>query len=264
MLSNTENSLVNSDITIDPSEVTRFEMLAEEWWNPKGKFRVVHAFNQARRDYIVAYISQFFGQITCPRMPLDGLKILDVGCGAGLVSEPLALMGAEVVGVDAAARNIEIAKIHASGSGALLDYRHGTASSAVKENEKFDVVLNLEVVEHVSKPNILMKDCASFVRPGGLMFVATLNRTIRSFVFGILGAEYVLRWLPVGTHHWKKFLKPSEIAEMLKNSRLTIQDIKGVTLNPVNKKWRVSEDLAMNYLLIAKAPDPEKTKDSYE
>ena len=218
MLANNQVSKADNDITIDPAEVARFEILAEEWWNPRGRFRVVHAFNQARRDYIVAYISEFFGQSTRSKIPLNGLKILDVGCGGGLISEPLALMGAQVVGVDAAARNIEIAKIHASGSGALLDYRHGTASSVIKENEKFDVVLNLEVVEHVSKPNILIKDCASFVRPGGLMFVATLNRTIRSFVFGILGAEYVLRWLPVGTHHWKKFLKPIEITEMLKDS----------------------------------------------
>lgn len=252
------------DRTIDAAEIARFEVLAEEWWDPNGKFQVMHAFNRTRRDYIVDYVSRFFCQPSASQAPLDGLKILDVGCGGGLISEPLALMGAQVVGVDAAARNIEIAKIHASDTGAVMDYRHGTASSAIKENEKFDVVLNLEVVEHVSEPDTLMSDCASLVRPGGLMFVATLNRTIRALIFGILGAEYVLRWLPVGTHDWRRFLKPIEITKMLENNGLAVRDVRGVTFNPLNKKWKLSGDLAMNYLLIAKALDPKETKYTYE
>ena len=242
------------DQTIDAKEIERFEQLAEEWWNPAGKFKVMHSFNNARCDYITTYLSKFFNVRNSDKISFTSLKILDVGCGGGLISEPLALMGANVVGVDATARNIEIAKRHASHTGAIVDYRHGTARTALDNTESFDAVLNLEVVEHVKEPKTLIKDCASFVRPGGLMIVATINRTIQSFLLAILGAEYVLRWLPRGTHHWKRFLKPDEISKMLSNNGLNTSDTKGVTLNPLTQKWKVSNDIAVNYLLFAKKP----------
>jgi 2-polyprenyl-6-hydroxyphenyl methylase/3-demethylubiquinone-9 3-methyltransferase len=248
------------DRTIDSAEITRFENLAEEWWNPHGKFRAMHSFNNTRRDYIIASISRAFGLSTNEKSPLTGLKILDVGCGGGLISEPLAILGAHVVGVDATAKNIEIAKRHASDTGVFLDYRHGTASSAVGDTETFDVVLNLEVVEHVMEPKRLIKDCAALVRPGGLMIVATLNRTVRSFALAILGAEYVLRWLPRGTHQWGRFLKPTEISKMLSNNGLAVHDITGVTFNPLTREWKVSENVAVNYLLVAKKPGVLTTK----
>ena len=248
------------DRTIDAAEITRFENLAEEWSNPRGKFRAMHSFNNTRRDYIVASISRVFGLSTNETPPLTGLEILDVGCGGGLISEPLAMLGAHVVGVDATARNIEIAKRHASDTGVVVDYRHGTASSAVDDTETFDVVLNLEVVEHVLEPKRLIKDCAALVRPGGLMIVATLNRTIRAFALAILGAEYVLRWLPRGTHQWGRFLKPTEISKMLSNNGLAVHDITGVTFNPLTREWKVSENVAVNYLLVAKKPGALTTK----
>jgi 2-polyprenyl-6-hydroxyphenyl methylase/3-demethylubiquinone-9 3-methyltransferase len=248
------------DRTIDAAEIARFENLAEEWWNPDGKFRVMHSFNNTRRDYIVSCISRVFGLSTNKTSPFTGMEILDVGCGGGLISEPLALLGAHVVGVDATARNIEIAKRHSSDTGVVLDYRHGTASSAVHDTETFDVVLNLEVVEHVLEPKRLIKDCAALVRPGGLMIVATLNRTIRAFTLAILGAEYILGWLPRGTHQWGRFLKPTEVSKMLLNSGLTVRDIKGVTLKPLTREWKVSENVAVNYLLVAKKPGSHQTE----
>ena len=248
------------DRTIDAKEIARFGALAHEWWNPRGKFRAMHSFNDTRREFIINYISQSLGQSKQPALPLTGLRILDVGCGGGLISEPLALLGAHVVGVDATARNIEIAKHHALETGAVVDYRHGTANSVLNNNEIFDVVLNLEVVEHVLEPSSLMKDCACLVRPGGLLIVATLNRTIRAFVLAILGAEYVLRWLPRGTHHWRRFLKPAEISEMLLNNGLTIRDVKGVTFHPLTREWKMSADTAVNYLLVAKNPESRPTR----
>ncbi|MEK9942983.1 MAG: bifunctional 2-polyprenyl-6-hydroxyphenol methylase/3-demethylubiquinol 3-O-methyltransferase UbiG [Gammaproteobacteria bacterium] len=239
------------DCTIEVNEIARFQALADEWWNPDGKFRVMHAFNHARRDFIEKYVAQKFQRSLKHQQPLAGIKILDVGCGGGLICEPLALLGATVVGVDATSRNIDFAKRHARQAGISIDYRHGTAQSAVSPDENFDVVLNLEVIEHVADPAKLMTDCASRLKPGGLLFIATLNRTIRALVLAIYAAEYVLRWLPVGTHDWRRFLKPNEIEAMLRSGKMRVIEMVGVTMNPLNRNWKVTSDPSVNYMLVA-------------
>ncbi len=246
------------DRTIDVEEIARFEALAEEWWNPHGKFKVMHAFNDARRRYIEAYIAQKFQRSLTDQKPLAGIRILDVGCGGGLICEPLALLGATVVGVDATSRNIEIAKRHAQQQGINIDYRHGTAESAVPTSEHFDVVLNLEVIEHVADPAKLMTDCASRLKPNGLLFIATLNRTIRAFALAIVGAEYILRWLPIGTHDWRRFLKPHEIEAMLHHEKTQAIETVGVAMNPLTRHWKITPDPSVNYMLVAEKQTPHE------
>ncbi len=241
----------DQDRTLDVREIARFEALADEWWNPYGKFKVMHVFNHARRGYIEAYVAQKFQRSLKHKNPFAGIRILDVGCGGGLICEPLALLGATVVGVDATSRNIEIAKRHAQQTGVDIDYRHGTAQSAVPASENFDVVLNLEVIEHVADPAKLMTDCASRLKPNGLLFIATLNRTIRALALAIVAAEYVLRWLPVGTHDWRRFLKPHEIEAMLRSGKMRVIETVGVTMNPLTRRWRVTSDPSVNYMLVA-------------
>jgi len=241
----------DQDRTVDVNEIARFQALADEWWNPDGKFRVMHAFNHARRGFIEEYVAQKFQRSLNHQQPLAGIRILDVGCGGGLICEPLALLGATVVGVDATSRNIEIAKRHAWQTGISIDYRHGTAQSAVSANENFDVVLNLEVIEHVADPAKLMTDCASRLKPNGLLFIATLNRTIRALALAIFAAEYVLRWLPVGTHDWRRFLKPHEIEAMLRSGKMRVIETVGVTMNPLTRHWKVTSDPSVNYMLVA-------------
>ena len=240
-----------SDRTVDADEIARFEALAEEWWNPRGKFRVIHAFNETRRKYIEDRIAQKFQCGSAERPYLSNISILDVGCGGGLICEPLASQGANVVGVDATSRNIEIATRHAQQSGINVDYRHGTAETALNFDEKFDVVLNLEVIEHVADSKKLMADCTLRLKPGGLLIVATLNRTWRSLALAIIGAEYILRWLPVGTHNWNRFLKPSEVKAMLVGDNLKIEDTVGVALNPLNRKWKITSSPSVNYMVVA-------------
>jgi 2-polyprenyl-6-hydroxyphenyl methylase / 3-demethylubiquinone-9 3-methyltransferase len=237
--------------TIDPAEIERFEALAEEWWNPNGKFKAIHAFNPVRRDFIIKQLVHNFGRDIADRQALAGLKILDVGCGAGLLCEPLAARGAEVIGIDAAGRNVEIARWHASLSGLAIDYKHCLAEHLVETRERFDVVLNTEVIEHVSDPPRLMQQCADLVKPGGLMIVATLNRTARAFLLAIIGAEYVLRWLPRGTHDWRRFLKPDEIRAMIEPHGLRVIDTVGLSFNPIAACWRISCGTGVNYMLIA-------------
>ena len=237
--------------TIDPSEIEKFTALAEEWWNPNGKFHTVHAFNAARRDFLFDRIARHFGRTAAAKDGLDGLSILDVGCGAGLLCEPLAARGAEVVGIDATARNIEIARWHAAQGGHAIHYRHALAEDVVETGERYDVVLNMEVIEHVSDPARLMQDCARLVKPGGMMVVATLNRTLRSFGIAIVGAEYILGWLPKGTHDWRRFLKPAEIEAMLTPSGLAVTELAGASFSPLSKRWRISRDPSVNYLMVA-------------
>jgi 2-polyprenyl-6-hydroxyphenyl methylase/3-demethylubiquinone-9 3-methyltransferase len=211
----------------------------------------LHKFNPVRLAYIRDNLASHFGRDTSGMRPLEGLKIVDIGCGGGLLCEPLTRLGASVTGVDAAERNIAIARIHAEQSGLDIDYRVTTSEALVEAGEKFDVVLNMEVVEHVDNVPLYMKSCADLVAPGGLMFTATLNRTARAYALAILGAEYVLGWLPKGTHDWKKFLTPDEIRSLITRNGLKVIEGKGVTFNPIADEWRLSSDMAVNYMLLA-------------
>ncbi|PIT69454.1 bifunctional 2-polyprenyl-6-hydroxyphenol methylase/3-demethylubiquinol 3-O-methyltransferase UbiG [Bartonella tribocorum] len=238
--------------TVDQNEIDHFSRIATEWWNPQGKFRPLHQFNPTRLAYIREKICLEFNRDPASLMPFDNLKILDIGCGGGLLCEPMARLGAMVVGVDAAQTNIEVAKVHAAQSNLSIDYRTTTAEALADEGEKFDIILNMEVVEHVADVNLFIKATAKMLKPQGLMFVATLNRTWKAWGLAIVGAEYILRWLPKGTHDYKKFLKPRELKDFLSKNALTVIDEIGITYNPLNDSWNRSKDMDVNYLLLAK------------
>lgn len=235
--------------TVDAAEVARFEAMAAEWWDPHGKFRPLHMLNPCRLDYIVAQIAAEFGRDPRGDRPFAGLRLLDIGCGGGLLCEPMARLGAEVVGADAAAGNIPVARVHAEQSDLAIDYRHTTAEALAEAGESFDVVLNMEVVEHVTDPAAFLAACAALLRPGGLMICSTLNRTARSFALAIVGAEHVLRWLPKGTHDWRRFITPAELFALLEGAGLDPVDRKGFVFNPLSWTWSISDrDLAVNYV----------------
>ncbi|QEE11648.1 bifunctional 2-polyprenyl-6-hydroxyphenol methylase/3-demethylubiquinol 3-O-methyltransferase UbiG [Bartonella krasnovii] len=238
--------------TVDQSEIDHFSRIATEWWNPQGKFRPLHQFNPTRLAYIREKICLEFNRDPISLTPFDNLKVLDIGCGGGLLCEPMARLGAIVVGVDAAQTNIEVAKIHAAQNNLSIDYRTTTAEALANEGEKFDIILNMEVVEHVADVNLFIKATAKMLKPQGLMFVATLNRTWKAWGLAIVGAEYILRWLPKGTHDYKKFLKPRELKKFLSQNALTVIDETGITYNPLNDSWNRSKDMDVNYLLLAK------------
>ncbi|WP_375656540.1 bifunctional 2-polyprenyl-6-hydroxyphenol methylase/3-demethylubiquinol 3-O-methyltransferase UbiG [Bartonella sp. CM120XJJH] len=238
--------------TIDQSEIDHFSRIATEWWNPQGKFRPLHQFNPTRLAYIREKVCLEFNRDPSSLTPFDNLKILDIGCGGGLLSEPMARLGAMVVGVDAAQTNIEVAKTHAAQNDLSIDYRTTTAEVLANEGEKFDIILNMEVVEHVADVNLFIAATAKMLKPQGLMFVSTLNRTWKAWGLAIVGAEYILRWLPKGTHDYKKFLKPLELKNFLSKNALTIIDEIGITYNPLNDSWNRSKDMGVNYLLLAK------------
>ena len=240
--------------TVDPDEIARFSAMAEEWWDPSGKFRPLHKFNPVRLGYLRDRLCAHFGRDARSLAPLKGLRVLDVGCGGGLISEPLARMGAEVTGIDASERNIGTARAHADRTGIAVDYRATTAEDLRSAGESFDVVLSLEVVEHVADIDLFLDACTGLVAPGGAMALATLNRTPKSFLFGIVGAEYVMRWLPKGTHDWKKFVRPSELARRLRSAGMTVSDISGLSFDLLKDDWRLSEDVAVNYILFATRP----------
>jgi 2-polyprenyl-6-hydroxyphenyl methylase/3-demethylubiquinone-9 3-methyltransferase len=237
--------------TVDPQEVARFTALAEEWWRPDGRFRPIHRFNATQRDFIVDRISRHFGRDLSAERPLAGLRVVDIGCGAGLLCEPIAEKGADVLGIDASARNIAVARRHAEERGLPVRYRHCLAEHLLEAGEGFDVVLNTEVVEHVADQEAFIAQCSALVKPGGLTIVATLNRTLISFMFGIVAAERVLRWLPKGTHDWQRFVRPAELARMLQQSGLQTREVIGVTCNPITRNWRISRNSAINYMLLA-------------
>jgi 2-polyprenyl-6-hydroxyphenyl methylase/3-demethylubiquinone-9 3-methyltransferase len=237
--------------TIDQAEVDRFSAMAKEWWDPSGKFKPLHKFNPVRIAYIRDKVSEKFGRDPKSHRPLEGLRVLDIGCGGGLLSEPIARMGANVVGADASEKNIGIAKTHSEQSGVIVDYRAVTAEALAADDEKFDVVLNMEVVEHVSDVPFFIETCATLVKPGGLMFVATINRTMKAAALAIVGAEYVLRWLPRGTHQYEKLVRPAEIEQPLNAAGMTVIDRTGVFFNPLANQWNLSKDTDVNYMLLA-------------
>ncbi|WP_300375614.1 bifunctional 2-polyprenyl-6-hydroxyphenol methylase/3-demethylubiquinol 3-O-methyltransferase UbiG [Henriciella sp.] len=242
--------------SIDADEVAKFSAMAAEWWDPKGKFKPLHRFNPVRLGFIRDTITAHFGRMDAGRKPLEGLRILDIGCGGGLVSEPMARLGADVTGVDASADNIKTAMTHAEESGLNIDYRAGTAEGLLEDGTPaFDVVLNLEVVEHVADPQQFLQDTAALVKPGGLMIAATLNRTPKAFALAIVGAEYVLGWLPRGTHEFSKFLTPDEVARPLETAGLVTRPSQGVSFNPLTDTWRLSSDDKVNYMIVADRPD---------
>lgn len=243
-----------SQTTINEAEIAKFTAMAEEWWDPRGKFKPLHKFNPVRLSYIRERLIAHFGKDGTLMRPLEGLTILDVGCGGGLLCEPLTRLGATVTGIDAAERNIAIARIHAEQSGLSIDYRATTSEALVAAGARFDVVLNMEVVEHVDNVPLYMKSCADLVKPGGLMFTATINRTARAFALAIVGAEYVLGWLPKGTHDWKKFLTPEEIRSLLTRNGLVVTDETGVVFNPFADEWRAAPDMGINYMILAARP----------
>lgn len=237
--------------TVDQAEVDRFSALAAEWWNPKGKFRPLHKFNPVRLAYIRDEVAAHFGRDPHGSRPFEGLRLLDIGCGGGLLCEPMARLGADVVGADASATNIEVARLHAARSGLDIDYRATTSEELAAAGEKFDVILNMEVVEHVSDIGLFISGCAEMLKPGGLMFVATINRTLKALGLAIFGAEYVLRWLPRGTHRYEKLVRPDELEAALREAGLFVRDRAGVVYNPLADRWQRSPDLDVNYMILA-------------
>lgn len=240
---------MESQTTVDPAEVAKFEAMAAEWWSPNGKFKPLHMLNPCRLDYITGQIAAEFDRDLASSQPFKGLRLLDIGCGGGLLSEPMARLGAEVVGADAAPRNIPVAQVHAAQSGLTIDYRHTTAEAMAAAGEQFDVVLNMEVVEHVADPMAYLTACQQLLVPGGLMICSTLNRNAKSYLMAIIGAEHVMRWLPKGTHDWKKFITPDELVDLIRKAGLNPVDKKGMVFNPVSWSWSLSaRDLSVNYV----------------
>ena len=243
-----------TDSTVDAAEIERFSKLAATWWDPRGPMAPLHKFNPVRLGYVREQAVLHFQRDAKRLDSLKGLRLLDIGCGAGLLSEPLARIGAEVVGADPAAANIEAAKLHAAEVGVKVDYRATTAEALADAGERFDIVLAMEVVEHVTDVNLFVRRCAEMVKPGGLMIAATLNRTLKAFALAIVGAEYVLRWLPRGTHQWDKFVRPYELEAALTAGGLSRVGESGVIYNPLADQWRLSSDMDVNYMLTAERP----------
>jgi 2-polyprenyl-6-hydroxyphenyl methylase/3-demethylubiquinone-9 3-methyltransferase len=240
--------------TVDPAEIERFSRIAGEWWDPTGKFAPLHHLNPVRIGYIRDRAAQHWKRDPLSGVPLQGLSVLDIGCGGGLLSEPMARLGARVTGVDAAARNIRVAALHAEKQGLEIDYRQGAAEALAESGAQFDIVLALEIVEHVADVGLFLKSCGHMVKPGGLLFLSTLNRTAKAWALAIAGAEYVMRWLPRGTHDWKKFLKPSEVVNGLGAGGIEAQEIVGVVYSPLSRAWSLSKsDLDVNYMLYGTA-----------
>ncbi len=241
--------------TVDPAEIQRFAALAEEWWAPDGKFRSLHALNPVRLAFIREQAVRRFGKDARQRAPLSGLDALDIGCGGGLLAEPLRRMGARVTGLDADERGLAVARHHAAESGLEIDYRLGSAENLAASGARFDLVLAMEILEHVADRHAFLDSCAALTRPGGLVVAATLSRTIKAFALAVVGAEYVLGWLPRGTHDWRKFIRPSELAAGLRRNGLAVEALTGVAYDPVGGGWRLSRDLDVNYMLAAIKPD---------
>ncbi|MEZ0169232.1 bifunctional 2-polyprenyl-6-hydroxyphenol methylase/3-demethylubiquinol 3-O-methyltransferase UbiG [Microvirga sp. TS319] len=237
--------------TIDPAEVARFEKIAATWWDPSGPMKVLHRFNPVRLAYIRDEACRRFGRDPRSARSLEGLTILDVGCGGGVLSEPLARLGAGVTGLDPAPTNISVARLHAERAGVPVDFRNETVEAVVARGERFDVVLAMEVVEHVADVQAFVTACTQAVKPGGCLVMATINRTLRSFASAIVGAEYILRWLPKGTHEWDRFVTPDELSDAIRQAGFSVNDLTGVGYNPLRDSWSLSQDLSVNYMLLA-------------
>jgi 2-polyprenyl-6-hydroxyphenyl methylase/3-demethylubiquinone-9 3-methyltransferase len=236
--------------TINKEEIQKFSNLAEEWWDVNGKFKPLHMFNPIRIEYILDTIKQHFKMKKNKTNFLDGLSILDIGCGGGLISEPMARLGANVTGIDASKKNIKVAQLHARKNGLQINYVNASPE-VLKNEEKFDIILNLEIVEHVENVNLYIKSCSKLLKKNGLMFTATLNRSFIAYLKAIIGAEYILRWLPIGTHDWNKFIKPEELENFLSKEKFSTIDVKGLKFNPFLKKWKKSNDLSVNYIITS-------------
>ena len=244
-----QEAAMSQSITVDPEEIAKFQAMAAEWWDPNGKFRPLHMLNPCRLDYITTQVAAEFDRDLTTRGAFEGLRILDIGCGGGLLCEPMARLGADVVGADAAERNIPVARTHAEASELNIDYRHTTAETLASDGEQFDVILNMEVVEHVPDPLAFLSACRELLKPGGLMVCSTINRNPKSFAMAIVGAEYVMRWLPKGTHDWRKFITPDELYGYLRDAKLNPVDKKGFVFNPIRWSWSISDrDLSVNFV----------------
>ncbi len=238
--------------SLDPEEIEKFTAMAADWWDPEGKFKPLHRLNPTRLAFIRDRVAARFGREPLSQRPLEGLRVLDIGCGGGLLAEPLTRLGAVVTGIDAAAENLEIARLHGAESGLEIDYRNATAEQLAEAGESFDVVLNMEVVEHVADVEAFLAAASGLVKAGGVMVLATLNRTPKAFLFAIVGAEYLLRWLPRGTHSWRKFRRPSEIAAVLRANGLAATEVTGVVYNPLTDAWRLDRrDTDVNFMVLA-------------
>ena len=232
--------------TINKKEIEKFSKIAEEWWNPEGKFKPLHKFNPIRISYIKENIIKTF-KLDHKKAPLKNIKILDIGCGGGLLSEPMCRLGANVTGIDASEKNVNVAKLHSKKNNLKINYFCSSPEN-LKVKDKFDVILNMEIVEHVENVNFFLKSCSKLLKKNGIMFVATLNKTLKSYIFAIVGAEYILRWLPIGTHEWAKFLKPEELISVLKDNNLKVERIDGIKFNIITDKWNISTDKSVNYI----------------
>ena len=240
--------------SVEDAEVAKFSSIAAQWWDPAGKFGVLHKFNPVRLAYIREQATAWLGLDPVALRPFKGLRLLDIGCGGGLLSEPMARLGAEVVGIDPSERNIKTANVHAAEQELAIDYRVATAEELAAAGERFDLILNMEVIEHVRYPDRFLADCSRMLKPRGVMIVATINRTFRSFALAIIGAEYVLGWLPKGTHQWEKFITPAELEAWIEAAGLAVRAADGVIFNPLTMGWSRSSDLAVNYMLVSQAP----------
>ena len=236
--------------TINKEEIQKFSKLADEWWDVNGKFKPLHMFNPIRIEYILDEITKHFKLNRKTKLPLKNLEILDIGCGGGLISEPMDRLGGNVTGIDAAEKNIKIASLHSKESNLKIRYLENSPEQ-LKEKEKFDIILNLEIVEHVENLDLYLQSCYDLLKGNGLMFTATINRTLISYIKAIIGAEYVLRWLPIGTHDWNKFVKPEELQKKLTDKKFTTNNIKGLEFNPIFNKWKQSDNLSVNYIICS-------------
>ena len=232
--------------TINKEEIEKFSKIAEEWWDPKGKFKPLHKFNPIRISYLKENIIETF-KLGNKKTPLKNVKILDIGCGGGLLSEPMCRLGASVTGIDASKKNINIAKLHSQKNNLKINY-FCSSPEKFKTKDKFDVILNMEIIEHVEDINFFLKSCTNLLKKNGIMFVATLNKTLKSYIFAIVGAEYILRWLPIGTHQWEKFVKPNELISVLKENNLKLDKIDGMVFNILTNRWKVGKDKSVNYI----------------
>ncbi len=235
--------------TVDPAEIAKFEAMAQEWWDPNGKFKPLHMLNPVRLDYITSQICAEFGRDIDDDRPFDGLSLIDVGCGGGLVAEPMARLGATVTGIDAGGQNIPVAQLHAESQGLEIDYQHTAAETLVETGAQYDVVLALEIIEHVADPVAFLTACRALTKPDGLLICSTINRNLKSYGALIIGAEYILNWLPKGTHEWSKFITPEELFEQLRTAGVDPVDKKGFVFNPIRWDWSLSDrDLSVNYI----------------